>query len=116
MKSISRLLLFVMVGLSLFHPTLAQDRCGHVRDYFEPLTGGDGQRYPLAIGPLVWHLVGSGVYPVKGSDGQTHLAFAMQFTNSWGLPTAIQSVEVVDPSRSNKPTGANRVIDRKSVV
>jgi hypothetical protein len=113
MKSISRLLLFVMVGLSLFHPTLAQDRCGHVRDYFEPLTGGDGQRYPLAIGPLVWHLVGSGVYPVKGSDGQTHLAFAMQFTNSWGLPTTIQSVEVVDPSRSNKPTGANRVISIK---
>jgi hypothetical protein len=37
----------------------------------------------LTIGPLVWHLLGSGVYPVKASDGLTHLAFAMQFTNAW---------------------------------
>jgi hypothetical protein len=50
---------------------------------------------------------------VKGSDGLTHLALAMQFTNSWNLPATIQSVEVVDPSRNNKTTGRDRVISVK---
>jgi hypothetical protein len=113
MKSIASLLLFVLAGLGMAHSTLAQNRCGNAPDYFEPLTQGDGQRYPLAIGPLVWHLLGSGVYPVSGSDGRTHLAFAMQFTNAWNLPSTIQSVEVVDPSQNNKPTGANRVLSIK---
>jgi Peptidase family M23 len=113
MKPIPRLLLFAMSWLGIFHPTLAQDRCANAPDYFDPLTSGDGQRYPLAIGPLVWHLVGSGVYPVKGSDGRTHVAFAMQFTNAWSSPTTIQSVEVVDSSHGNRPTGTNRVISSK---
>ena len=65
------------------------------------------------MGPLTWHLVGSGVYPVKGSDGRTHLAFAMQFTNSWGAAATIQSVEVLDPSRDYQPTGTNRVVSAK---
>lgn len=113
MKSASHLLIFLAAGLSLLHPVNAQNRCSHAPDYFAPLTTGDGQRYPLTIGPLVWHLVGSGMYPVKGSDGLAHLAFAMQFTNSWGLPATIQSVEVVDPAQHNKPTGTNRVISIK---
>ena len=88
MKSIMRLLLLpILVGLGLFPSALGQNRCDDAPDYFQPLTSGDGQRYPLTIGPLVWHLVGSGVYPVKGSDGLTHLAFAMQFTNVWGIPS-----------------------------
>ena len=37
--------------------------------WYAPLTNGDGLRYPLEIGPLTWHVVGSGIYPVKGSDG-----------------------------------------------
>src|SRR5205085_2203363 len=76
-------------------------------------TSGDGQRYPLSIGPA-WRLLGSGVYPVKGSDGLIHLAFAMQFTNAWSIAMTIQSVEVVDPSQNNKPTGANRVVSIKN--
>src|SRR5947209_19906259 len=105
MKSLFHLLLAVLAGLGVFHTDgIAQTSCGNAPEYFEPLTSGDGQRFPLAIGPVVWHLVGSGVYPVKGSDGLTHLAFAMQFTDSWSLPTTIQSVEVVDPARNNKPT------------
>jgi Peptidase family M23 len=113
MKTTSRLLLPILAGLGIFHSALAQNRCANAPDYFEPLTSGEGQRYPLTIGPLVWHLLGSGVYPVNGSDGLTHVAFAMQFTNSWNLPVTIRSVEVVDPSQNNKPTGANRVLSIK---
>jgi hypothetical protein len=114
MKSILRVVLLVLAALSVVHfPALAQGRCANASDYFEPTGSGDGQRYPLTIGPLTWHLVGSGVYPVKGSDGRTHLAFAMQFTNAWGAQATIQSVEVVDPSREYKPTGTNRVVSAK---
>jgi catechol 2,3-dioxygenase-like lactoylglutathione lyase family enzyme len=113
MKSIARLLLLV-AALGIFHSaSFAQNHCQNAPDYFEPITSGDGQRYPLAIGPVVWRLVGSGVYPVKGSDGLFHVAFAAQFTNAWSLTTTIQSVEVVDPSRNNKLTGTNRVISLK---
>lgn len=102
-----------MAGLILCACGVAQDRCANAPDYFEPLIGGDGQRYPLTIGPLVWHLVGAGVYPVKGSDGLMHLAFAMQFTNAWNQPATIQSVEVVDPAKNYKPSGKNRVLSIK---
>ena len=114
MQSILRALALVLTGLSVFHsPALAQGRCSNASDYFEPTGNGDGQRYPLSIGPLTWHLVGSGVYPVKGSDRRTHLAFAMQFTNAFGAPATIQSVEVVDPSQGYKPTGTNHVVSAK---
>lgn len=114
MRKFSRVLL-ILVAVGVFvRSSLAQDRCANSPDYFAPLAGtGDGLRYPLTIGPLVWHLLGSGVYPVKGSDGLTHVAFAMQFTNVWNLSATIQSVEVVDPSQNNKPTGSNRVISIK---
>lgn len=114
MKSTSRILLSVLAPLALIQSTLAQTKCADTPNYFGPLTDADGQRYPLAIGPLVWHLLGSGVYPVKGSDGRIHLSFAMLFTNPWSLPTTIQSVEVVDPSRNNQPTGTNRVLSIKN--
>jgi hypothetical protein len=114
MKPVLRVVLLALAGLSVVHfPALAQGRCANAPDYFEPTGSGDGQRYPLAIGPLTWHLVGSGVYPVKGSDGRTHVAFAMQLTNAFGAPTMIQSVEVVDPSQGYKPTGTNRVVSAK---
>jgi hypothetical protein len=114
MKSILRIVLFVLSGLCVFHSVaLAQNRCANTPDYFEPTASGDGQRYALTMGPLTWHLVGSGVYPVKGSDRRTHLAFAMQFTNSWGAAATIQSVEVLDPSRDYQPTGTNRVVSAK---
>jgi hypothetical protein len=113
MKSIQRLLLLLAV-LGLCHSaSFAQSRCQNAPDYFDPITSGDGQRYPLTIGPMVWHLVGSGVYPVKGSDGLLHIAFAAQFTNAWRGAATIQSVEVVDPSHNNKPAGTNRVISLK---
>jgi hypothetical protein len=84
------------------------------RDWYAPLTNGDGLRYPLEIGPLTWSVVGSGIYPVKGSDGLIHLAYALQFTNSWGINATIKSVEVVDPARGNQVSGKNRVLDIKN--
>lgn len=113
MRAIIRLYVSAVAGLTLSASGFAQDRCSNAPDYFAPLTSADGQRYPLTIGPLVWHLVGSGVYPVKGSDGLMHLAFAMQFTNVWNQPVTIQSVEVVDPAKSYKPTGKYRVLSIK---
>jgi Peptidase family M23 len=113
MKSMAGVLMATVSVLVSLSPAMAQNRCSNTPDYFAPVTSGDGQRYPLEIGPLVWHLLGSGVYPVKGSDGRTHLAFAMQFTNVWNQPTTIQSVEVVNPATDNKPTGKNHVISAK---
>jgi hypothetical protein len=114
MKSILRLFLPVIFAAMGSHPfALAQSRCDSAPGYFQPTTSGDGQRYPLTIGPLAWHLVGSGVYPVDGSDGLTHVAFAMQFTNVWGIPAKIDSVDVVDPSQDNEHTGINRVVSAK---
>jgi Peptidase family M23 len=81
------------------------------RDGYAPLTDGDGLRYPLEIGPLTWHVVGSGIYPAKGSDGLIHLAYALQATNSWSVPATIKSVEVVDPAHGNQVSGKNRVLD-----
>jgi hypothetical protein len=83
-------------------------------DSYVPLTNGDGLRYPLEIGPLTWRLVGSGVHPVKGSDGLIHLAYALQVTNSWSLTATIKSVEVVDPAHGNQVSGKNRVLDIKN--
>lgn len=91
-------------------PCFAQDKDGARQDYFQPLTGSDGLRYPLEIAPLTWRLVGSGIYPVNGSDGKMHLAYALMFTNSSSMAATIKSVEVVDPSRGNQVTGKNRVV------
>jgi hypothetical protein len=90
----------------------AQELSQH--DWYAPLTNGDGLRYPLEIGPLTGRVVGSGIYPVKGSDGLIHLAYALQVTNSWSLTATIKSVEVVDPARGNQVSGKSRVLDIKN--
>ena len=81
---------FLVLGiLVLCQPSsFAQGKCEAPAktDYFQPITEGDGTRYPLEIGPLVWHVLGSGFYPVKGSDGLTHLAYDLMFTNVWQFP------------------------------
>jgi hypothetical protein len=105
---------FLLAALICVPSMPAQTTCTNTASYFEPLMHADGQRYPLAIGPLTWNLVGSGIYPVKASDGNVHLSFVMQFTNSWTVPTDIQSVEIVDPSRGNQVSGTNRVVSIKS--
>lgn len=92
----------------------AAGHCDNAPNYFAPQNSGDGQRYPLTAGPLVWQLVGSGIYPVMGSDGLVHVAFAMQFTNPSSLPARLMSVEVVDPQHNNQKTGSNRVLSIKN--
>ena len=100
--------------LVILPPSTFAQQSSSPRNWYAPLTTGDGLRYPLEIGPLTWHLVGSGIYPVKGSDGLIHLAYALQFTNSWSAPATIKSVEVVDPARGNQVSGKNRVLDIKN--
>jgi hypothetical protein len=113
MKPIYRLFFLLECLATLSSVAGAQSPCASTPNYFPPITSGDGQRFPIAIGPLTWHLLGSGIYPVQASDGRTHLAFAMQFTNAWSVPATLQSIEVVDPARNNAPTGSNRVLSIK---
>jgi hypothetical protein len=82
--------------------------------YFNPLTDGDGLRYPITIGPLSWRLIGDAIQPVKGSDGLTHLAYALLFTNSWNHPATLRSIEVVDPMKGDAVTGKNQVLTLKN--
>jgi hypothetical protein len=101
------------LSLVAWVPLLAAQESSE-RNWYAPLTNGDGLRYPLEIGPLTWHLLGSGIYPVKGSDGLIHVAYALQCTNSWSMTATIKSVEVVDPARGNQVSGKNRVLDIKN--
>jgi hypothetical protein len=93
----------------------AQTACSQAQaaEYFKPLTDGNGLRYPLTIGPLSWRLLGHPIQPVKGSDGLTHLAYALLFTNSWSRPATVKSIEVVDPGHDNAVTGKNQVLTSK---
>src|SRR5215471_2266535 len=90
----------IFVGQSLL---FAQAPCGQPEwaGYFEPLTNGEGLRYPLSIGPLSWRLLGHQIQPVKGSDGMIHVAYALLVTNSWNRPATLKSIEVVDPAHDN---------------
>jgi len=104
---------FALAGVSVLvlpSPAHAQSNCP---DYFAPITNSDGMRYPLEIAPLVWHVVGSGIYPVKGSDGLTHLAYALMFTNTWSIQATLLSLEVIDAA-TGKASGKNRVLDIKN--
>ena len=74
----------------------------------------EGERFPMTIAPLSWSLLGSGVYPVKGSDGKMHLAYALLVTNSWPRSATLKSIEVVDPARGNEVTGRNKVLSLKN--
>lgn len=91
----------------------SQNRCENAPSYFRPQLSGDGQRFELTVGPLVWQLTGSGIYPVKASDKVMHVAFAMQFTNPSRSAATLQTLEVVDPAKNNAPTGSNNVISIK---
>ncbi|MGH9703198.1 MAG: M23 family metallopeptidase, partial [Candidatus Acidiferrales bacterium] len=74
----------------------------------------DGERFPMTISPLTWTLLGRGIYPVKASDGKIHLAYALLFTNSWPRSATLKTIDVVDPSRGNQPTGQNKVLSLKN--
>jgi murein DD-endopeptidase MepM/ murein hydrolase activator NlpD len=106
-----------MMGNVIYCSTVfAQTACNDMQaeDYFKPLTGGNGARYPLTIGPLSWRLLGDVIQPVKGSDGMKHLAYALLFTNSWNRAATVKSLEVLDPARGNTSTGENKVVSIKN--
>jgi hypothetical protein len=46
----------------------------------------------------------------EGSDGLTHLAYTLVFTNSWSRPATLKSIEVVDPTKGDGVTGKNQVL------
>lgn len=107
----------VFVPATIFVPAIpAQTTCSDppASDYFKPLTVADGTRYPLTIGPLSWRILGHTIQPVMGSDGLTHLAYALLLTNSWNQPATVKSIEVVDPAHDNAPTGKNEVMTDKN--
>ncbi len=79
------------------------------REYFRPITKGDGLRYPIALSPAVWQVLGP-IVPVEGTDGRIHLSFVIHLTNHASIPMTIQSWQVIDPDRDNQPTGDNQVV------
>jgi murein DD-endopeptidase MepM/ murein hydrolase activator NlpD len=78
-------------------------------EFYEPVTNGDGIRYPLALSPAIWKVAGC-IDPVLGTDGLIHLAYTVQLTNHTANPMTIQSFEVVDPDNKNIVTGHNKVV------
>jgi hypothetical protein len=113
MNAMRRVAMLAVAWAAMSWPAFGQGRCANTPEYFKPVMDGDGQRYPLEVGPLTWHLLGSGIYPVKGSDGLVHLAFAVQLTSTWNATATIESVDVVDPARGNQPSGKNHVVTSK---
>lgn len=59
-------------------------------------------------------MLGGGIYPVKGSNGLIHVAYALDCTNSWSVTATGKSVGVVDAARGNRVSGMNRVLDIKN--
>jgi hypothetical protein len=65
---------------------------------------------PLVLTPVAWSVIATPVFPVKGTDGRTHLAYELLFTNVSSRPASLTAIEVVDPTRNNQVVGANKVL------
>ncbi len=76
---------------------------------FDPLTNGDGIRYPLVAAPVIWRTNGDVIHPVQGTDGRSYLAFEALITNTSDFNVTLTSFDVVDPAKGNAATGVNRV-------
>jgi Peptidase family M23 len=116
MRSLSPAILVLTAVAFIFQAAARAQSCSDAPapSYFKPLTDGDGLRYPIEIGPLSWKVMGEAIQPVKGSDGLTHLAYTLLFTNSWGRPATLKSIEVVDPTKGDAVTGKNLVLTGKN--
>jgi hypothetical protein len=100
--------LFVLGPVILLSSALLASVCDD-REYYRPLTDGDGIRYPLALSPTVWDVLGP-IIPVRATDGRVHLAYPIQLTDKSPYPVTIYSFDVIDPDRNNEPTGVNQVV------
>ncbi len=116
MRSIRWVILAMAALVPVFPAAACAQNCdaGLAQKYFKPLTDGDGLRYPLTIGPLTWRLMGDAIQPVRGSDGQMHVAYSLLFTNSWNRPVTLVSIEVVDPAKGNGVTGKYQVLSMRN--
>jgi hypothetical protein len=102
----NRLTAFTLASLAI--TTLqAQERVK--REFYHPVTNGDGIRYPLVISPATWKVLGP-VIPVPGTDRRVHLAYTIELTNHTSVLMSIQSFQAVDPDRDGEPTGVNQVV------
>jgi hypothetical protein len=93
----------VLVTSSLFAGV-----CGDT-EFYQPLTDGDGTRYPLVLSNAIWEVLGP-IVPIPTTDGRTHLAYVIQLTDKSADPMGIDSFEVVDPDKGNQLTGTNLVV------
>jgi Peptidase family M23 len=101
-----RLMLFALAILVL--PTVQAQQCAK-REFYHPVTDGDGVRYPFALSPAIWNVLGP-IIPVPGTDARIHLAYTIELTNHSSQPMKIKSFQVVDPDRHNERTGTNQVL------
>jgi len=105
-----RLLHWAVVGISIAPAILEAQEA---RDFFAPLTDGDGQRYPLALSPAIWNVLGP-ITMAPGTDGLTHVPYVIRLTNKSGSPMTLQSVDTVNPHDGNTLTGTNRILTIKN--
>jgi murein DD-endopeptidase MepM/ murein hydrolase activator NlpD len=66
-------------------------------------------RLPMAVSSLVFHLNGSAIYPVTGTDGKLHVTFDVTMTNASAFATTISAVEVLDAG-SRAVIGPNAIV------
>jgi hypothetical protein len=72
----------------------AQQREG--REFYRPVTNGDGLRYPFALSPAIWNVLGP-IIPVRGTDQRLHFAYTVELTNHSSQPMTIQSFQSIRP-------------------
>lgn len=57
---------------------------------------------PPAYTPVVINHLGLATFPFKGTDGKFHIAYDLQLTNASGVPSRIESIEVVDAANRDR--------------
>ena len=102
-------ILLTLFALAVFVLAAVQAQECVEREFYHPVTNGDGVRYPFALSPAIWNVLGP-IIPVRGTDSRVHLAYTVELTNHSSDPMTIQSFQVVDPDRDNQPTGVNQVV------
>lgn len=63
----------------------------------------------LAIAPVVWSVLATPIYPVRGTDGRIHLVYELHVSNITGSPVRVRAIEVLN-AKDNQVTGANQVV------
>ncbi|MGH9839030.1 MAG: M23 family metallopeptidase [Blastocatellia bacterium] len=64
---------------------------------------------PLTLAPIVWSVLATPIYPVRGTDGRIHLVYELHASNITGAAVRVRAIEVLD-AKDNQVTGTNRII------